>query len=524
MLPGYDPFAGADSFTYDEEAGETPVAFFRECLTHVKGKWAGQPLILEPWQESFIRNLFGWKRADGTRRYRQALMFVPRKNGKTAIAAGICLYVLNCDNEPGAEIYGAAHDYKQACLVFQQARGMVLQEPVLEKRCKIFNGQSKAITREDTMSAYKPLASVAEGNHGLNTHLGIIDELHAQAERELYDVIKTSMGARRQPLLICITTSDYSRPESICNELHDYASKVRDGVVPDLAFLPCIYEAKREDDWTKPEIWAKANPNIGVSISEEFIAAECEEAKRRPAYENTFKRLQLNIRTEQAERWIDLASWDACGEPFDEEMLLGRECFAGLDLAASRDISALSLVFKVDETYYVLPFFWAPEKKAWDRKQRDRVDYVTWAQRGFITLCPGDTTDFESIRASVNELRSKYMIRELAFDRWQAADLTNRLKDDGLCVEPFGQGYASMSVPTKRLDKLIAEGRMRHGGNPILRWMAANVSVVKDSADNWKPCKKTSGDKIDGITATIMALGRSLMAPQFDGSFLTIVE
>ena len=317
LVPGYDPQATAGDCWFDEEAADKVVGFFADCLVHVKGEFAGRPFLLEPWQQAIVANLFGWKRPDGTRRYREAFIFVPRKNGKSILAAGICIYMLFCDGEWGAEIYCAAAERDQAALVFDVAKQMVNHEPVLRDACRIY---TKAITIESMGSTFKAISADASTKHGYNAHCAVIDELHAQKNRELVDVLITSTGARRQPLIVHITTSDFERP-SICNEKHDYASKVRDGIIEDRAFLPVIYEAGRDDDWTNPEVWAAVNPNYGVSISKEYLAHECQRAQEAPTYENTFKRLHLNIRTEQDVRWISMERWERCGGPVDAEAL-----------------------------------------------------------------------------------------------------------------------------------------------------------------------------------------------------------
>ncbi|KKL20610.1 hypothetical protein LCGC14_2453730, partial [marine sediment metagenome] len=343
LIPGYDPVSTAGECTFDEKAAQHVIDFFTECLTHVKGDMKGQPFILQPWEQAIVANLFGWKQPDGARRYREAFIFIPRKNGKTTLTAGIVLYTLFCDGEPGAEIYSAAKDREQAALLYEQAKGMVLQEPELSSRSTLY-ATYKSIVIASEGSSYKAISAEASTKYGYNTHLAIIDELHAQHNRELVDVLMTSTGARRQPLIIHITTSDYER-ESICNEKHLQASKVRDGITKDPSFLPVIYEATIDDDWADPKVWAKANPNLDVSLPTKYLERECQHAKEVPAYENTFKRLHLNIRTEQATRWISMESWDACDEKIDLADLVGRDCYAGLDLASKIDVASFVLLF-----------------------------------------------------------------------------------------------------------------------------------------------------------------------------------
>ena len=507
-LPGYDPFASAGECSFDEETAQRAIAFFEECLIHIKGERAGERFLLEPWQKAIVANLFGWKRADGTRRYREALIFVPRKNGKSLIAAGLCNYMLFCDGEPGAESYCAAAERDQAALVFDVAKQQVLREPTLARFAKVYQ---KAIAVESVASSLKAISADASTKHGYNAHCVVIDELHAQRNADLVEVLLTSTAARRQPLVVHITTSDFDR-ESICNSKYDYATKVRDGVIEDPSFLPVIYEASRDDDWTDPTTWAKANPNLGVSVSREYLEHECRRAQDSPTYENVFKRLHLNIKTEQDVRWLSLATWDASAGHVDPEELRGRECFGGLDLASTTDVAAFSLVFPQSGSYSVLPFFWIPEENARERERRDRVPYLTWARQGLVEMTPGKVIDYTFIRKRIGELAEQYQIREIAVDRWGAAQITGQLADDGHAMVLFGQGFVSMSEPSKELERLVLSARLRHGGNPVLRWMASNVCVEMDAAGNIKPSKRRSSEKIDGVVATVMALGRATVA------------
>ncbi len=497
------------------------MVFFHEDLTHVKGALARQPFILEDWESAIIVNLFGWMHPKtGLRRYREALVMVGRKNGKTPMAAGILLYTLFRDDEPGAEVYGAASEYKQASLVFEHARGMVFQNSELRASCQVYNGQAKSVQlgEETGFSTYRVISSDAYSSHGYNTHAAVVDELHTQANRDLVDALMTSTGAREQPLVVYITTSDFEREGSICNEKHAYACQVRDGIITDRSFLPVIYEASRDDDWTDPKVWAKANPNMGVSVSREYLERECKRAQDLPTYENTFKRLHLNIRTEQDIRWLSMDQWDAGDGAVDPASLEGAMCFAGLDLATTTDVAALVLLFPGDDgTFDVLPYFWAPKDGATKRQKRDRVPYLTWARQGFLELTDGNVVDYDVIRKRVKELSETYNIRELAIDRWNSTQLQTQLMGDGLEVVKFGQGFASMTAPSKELEKLVLGCKLRHGGNPVLRWMASNVSVEQDAAGNLKPSKKKSTEKIDGIVSLVMALGRALESDGNDG-------
>jgi phage terminase large subunit-like protein len=503
LLPGYDPIATREDCCFDEDAASKAISFFESYLSHVKGEKAKKPFLLEPWQQAIIGCIFGWKRPDETRRYREVFILIPRKNGKTALAAGIALYVMFCDGEKGAEIYSAAAERDQAALVFEHAKGMVLQNPKLSGHAQIY---TKAITIESIGASYKAISADANTKHGFNTHFAVIDELHAQKNRELVDVLKTSTGARRQPLIVHITTSDYDRP-SICNELYDYASKVRDGIINASQFMPVIYEAKPEDDWQDPKVWAKANPNLGVSIGLNYFREAFNEALEKPTCRNTFKRLHLNIRTEQDVLWLPMEKWDAC-HTFDMNELEGKECYAGIDLASTSDISAFVLFFP--ESCALLPFFWVPSSTA-VKRQRDRVPYQTWIDQQLMEKTEGDVVDYDVIRRRVNEIGKVYNIQEIAIDRWNSTHLQTQLTGDGFTVVPFGQGFASMSAPSKELEKLVVGGELSHNNNPVLRWMASNVAAETDAAANIKPSKKKSSEKIDGIVAAVMAIGRAMV-------------
>jgi len=511
LIPEYDAIETAGSCLFDVKAAQDALDFFPDWLKHVKGDKAGTPFVLEPWEAAIVANLFGWKRPDGTRRYREALLYVPRKNGKTCFAAGLVVFTMNTDKEPGAELYSAAADRDQAGLVFDQVEGMVIQEPELRKRSTVY---AKAITLKDGSATYKKISADANTKHGYNVHMAIIDELHAQPNRDLVDALLTATGARSQPLIIHVTTADFDRP-SICNEKYDYATKVRDDLIEDEAFLPIIYEVTPEDDWTNPKVWQKANPNIGVSFRRDYLEREFKRAQESPAYENTFKRLHLNLRTEQAVRWLSLEAWDK-GALLDDADFGLVKWYAGLDLASTTDLAAFVLYSQENDA--VVPFFWVPEDSAEKRERRDRVPYMTWARQGLITMTPGNVIDFDRIREDIKGIGERFNIQEIAVDRWGSQQIQTQLQGDGFEMVPFGQGYASLSAPTKELEKLVVSGHLRHGGHDVLRWMASNVTVEMDAAENMKPSKKKSTEKIDGIVALIMAIGRAIALGEGAGS------
>lgn len=521
LIPGYDPIATAIGCMFDDgtgtmvagdcwfdvEAAELAVEFFPECITHVKGAMAGMPFVLRPWQQAIVGCLYGWKRPNGTRRYRRGLVFVPRKNGKTTLAAGLGSKALVCDGELGAEIYCAAADRPQAALVFGQAKAMFHAEPWLEGQVTVYK---KAIEHHKTGGVFSVVSADADTKHGYNTHLAIIDELHAQKNADLVDAFDTSTGARVEPLILHVTTSDFDRP-SICNEICDYGRQVRDGILRDESFLPVMFEldGADKDRWDEPKMWYKANPNLGVSLSLDYLTRQCNKAKESPRFENTFKRLHLNIKTEQDSRFLNMELWDKCGGDVDPEALIGQLCYGGLDLASTTDVASFQLYFP--DTHSVLSYFWIPADGAHQRERRDRVTYSAWAREGLIKMTPGNVIDYATIKADICELGKRYNIRDTGGDRWNLEMLRQEMAEIGVDIIGFGQGFASMSAPTKELERLVLSGELRHGGNAVLRWMAANTMVASDPAENIKPKKphKSSPHRIDGIVALVMAIGRA---------------
>jgi phage terminase large subunit-like protein len=494
-------------FYFDDAAADRAVKFFGRWLKHQKGEFAGQPLDLDQWQaDQIIRPLFGWRRSNGTRKYRTAYVEVPRKNGKTTLAAGVGLYLLFADGEQGAEIYSAASDREQAAIAFDLARSMVEGEPALRKRAEVYR---RSIVVPSTGSSYKVLSADARSKHGFNAHGIIFDEVHAQPNRELYDVLHTSTGARRQPIEFLITTAGIYDPESIAWQLHSYAERVLSGEIDDPTFLPVIYGAPKEADYREASVWEAANPGMGISVKADYLAAEAKRAEEEPSYENTFRRLHLNQWTEQVTRWIKKEEWEECiGEVPD---LSGRQCFPALDLSTTTDISALALLFPPvldGEPNYLLTFFWCPENKVRKASQSDRVPYDAWVRDGFMTATPGDTVDYSFIRKQVNDLSKLYRFGEFAYDPWNATQLALQLQDeDGLPMREHRQGFISMNEPSKEFERMVIARQIVHPGNPVMTWMISNSSVKRDASGNIKPDKERSTGRIDGVVAAVMAVG-----------------
>lgn len=486
---------------------------FIEGLKHTKGEFAGKPFILTKWQwDRIIQPLFGTLNKDGSRQYRTAYIELPRKQGKTTLAAGIALYLTFGDGEYGAEIYSAANDREQASLVFNEAADMVRQTG-LAKHAKVIDS-TKRIVFYKRNSFYRAISAEAFTKWGYNAHGIIYDELHAAPNRELWDVLTTSQGARRQPLIVVITTAGYDR-NSICWELHDYAKKVEQGIVKDKTFLPVIYAAGDDDNWLDEGVWAQANPALMVKGNEnafrqiDEIRMLAKRAQETPALEMTFRRLYLNQWVNSSERWLKMDTWDSCNGKVEAED--GRTCYAGLDLSSTTDLTALALDFpREDGTHDAMMRYWIPEDTAVEKEKKDRVPYRLWAKQGFITLTPGNVIDYDFILQELLQLRQKYNIAEIAFDRWGATKLVQDLIDEGFTTIPFGQGFASMSAPTKELMTLALSKKIRHGGHPVLRWNADNLVVQMDPAGNLKPDKVKATQKIDGMVALIMALDRAV--------------
>ena len=494
---------------YDESLADRAVAFI-EQLPHTKGKWAGQRFWLFPWQERIVRDVFGIVKEDGKRQFRTAYVEISKKNGKSELAAAVALYLLYADREPSAEVYGAAADRQQASIVFDVAKQMVDMTPALLKRSKIM-AATKRIVNYSNAGFYQVLSAEVGTKHGLNVSGLVFDELRAQPNRKLYDVLTQGSGdAREQPLYFLITTAGTDR-NSICFELHQKAMDILKGQKVDHTFYPVVYGLADDDDWKSEKNWYKANPSLGQTIQIDRVREQFHEALENPAEEAVFKQLRLNMWVSSTTAFIPEEIFNKGNTPIDMDSLLGRECYGGLDLSSTGDITALVLMFPPrteDENYICLPFFWVPEDTIPIRVRRASVPYDVWVKQGYMKATEGNVIDYNFIEAFINDLNTKYNIKEIAVDRWNATQLIINLEGDGFTMIPFGQGFREMSPPTKEFYKLLMEGKITHGGNPVLRWMALNVVVDRDAADNIKPTKARSAEKIDGIVAAIMALDR----------------
>ena len=498
-----------------EEKGQAladrAVAFINS-LKHTKGVWYGKNFELLPWQDKIVRDIFGTIKPNGYRKYNTAYVEIPKKQGKSELAAAIALYLTCGDGEYGAEVYGCAADRQQASIVFDVAVEMINQCPALKKRCKILASQ-KRIVYLPLKSFYQVLSAESYTKHGLNVHGVIFDELHAQPNRALYDVMLTGSGdARKQPLYFLITTAGTDR-NSICWEVHQKAEDIINGKKNDPTFYPVIYGIKDDDDWTDEKNWYKANPSLDITVDIEKIRAAFNNAKENPAEENLFRQLRLNQWVKQSVRWMPMDKWNLCSYPIDKERLKGRVCYGGLDLSSTTDITAFVLVFPPEDEdgkYEILPFFWLPEDTLELRVRRDHVPYDTWKAKGLIMTTEGNVVHYGFIEKFIEELGTQYNIKEIAYDRWGAVQMVQNLEGMGFTIVPFGQGYKDMSPPSKELMKLVLEKKIAHGGNEVLEWMVDNIYIKTDPAGNIKPDKEKSTEKIDGAIALIMALDRAI--------------
>ena len=521
-----------DGCWFDEAAAEHVVEFFRKYLRHSKGRqWAGQPFHLLPWEDDALRRLFGWKRADETRRYRRGGIWIPKKNGKSTLAAGIELYMLVGDDEPGAEVYIGANDRAQAGIIYTEAANMVRRSMDLRKRLSPVDSR-KTIAYPGMNALLQAMSSDVATKEGLNAHAVIIDELHAMRARAFWDAIWYAGASRQQPLMLSISTAGVYDPNSIGWEQYQYAKGVIAGGKPgddgikDWAFFAMVYEADPKDDWRSPTTWKKANPSFGVTIDPQTFAEECREAQAEPRKENTFKRYRLNMWVQQVTRWIPLETWDANDvHPVAAEALHGAPAEGGLDLGSVSDLSAFVKLFDCPhdpDALDVVARFWVPEdalkeeeetidgKKRRNNRNPNAQLYQQWVKDGYLETTPGNVTDYDFIEAAILEDAQTFELRTVAIDRlFQGQEVSNHLMNEGVNVVAIGQGFLSMGAPMKEFERRWTSKRIHHGGNPILRWMAGNCEVKQDPHGNLKIVKPNSSNdprKVDGLVALVEAL------------------
>ncbi|WP_020475249.1 terminase large subunit [Zavarzinella formosa] len=494
---------------FDERAATAVFRFFA-LLRLAKGKWAGKPFKLEPWQKFVLGCAYGWKREDGLRRFREVHLEVARKNGKTEVAAGNSLYLLVVDGEQGGEVYFAATKKEQAEIAFDAAAKMAAKSPILVGRVKVYAG---SLVHAASGSKAIPLGADAKTQDGLNPSGISRDELHQWKGRDFWDVLETATGARSQPLGLSITTAGHNK-FSIWWERRERCLMMLSKKLDDDELLALIYTLDEGDDWTDLANYIKANPNLGVTVRIEELAKRCEQAKQTPGAVNAFKRLRLNIPTDSAERWIDEEQWAKCRDPIDEAELRGRKCFAALDLSQTLDLTALGLIFPptgADLRWRYIVRHFLPKDVVRQRSEKDRVPYDQWAAEGLLILTEGNCVDYAAIKLRVIADALVFQIVALAYDRMFALPVIQELQDEGIECIPWGQGYLSMNAPTKELSRQIASGELAHQGDKVLDWEAGNVCIETDAAGNVKPSKRRSGEKIDGFAAMCSGLGVALL-------------
>lgn len=519
------PGGRARGLKWKPEVAQDVFDFFEGLLKHSKGKWAGRAFTLQPWQHFALGSLFGWFK-DKVRRFTIGHVEVARKNGKTTLASGVGLKLLVVDGEPGAEVYTAATKKDQARITHEESVRMVKASPDLAESVRVFKSN---LSVEATDSKYEPLTAEGDSLDGLNVHGAILDELHAWKQRLLWDVLETATGARRQPLFLVTTTAGVGRG-GIWWERREAAIRALKARGPedagfDDSLFALIYTLDDGDDWTDEKNWVKANPSLGVTVRVEELREKCRQARETPGKQNPFKRLRLNVPTEQVDRWLDLAVWDEGADATDPESLKGRPCWGGLDLAKVKDLSALALLFppqEEGEKWKLLTWFWVPEEDVGVRSKRDRVDYDRWAAGGRVVATPGNTTDFRFIQAEISRLCQVYDVRRIAFDRMFAGPLVNDLTDEGVPMLEFGQGFLSMAQPTAEFERLVVGRQLQHDGHPVMRWCVGNVAVRQDPAGNLKPDKGKSTERIDGVVAAVMALGAAMADTETGGTTVEV--
>lgn len=497
---------------------------FIERLPLVKGEWAGKNFSLMPWQwEDVIKPAFGTlKSKGGPRQYRTVYIEIPKKNGKTPLSAAIGLYMLCADGEASPEVYLAAADREQAGYIYQYAEPMVQEHPTLRKNLTVL-GSRKRIINPRNHGFMQVLSAEAYTKHGINPSCIIFDELHAQPNDELFNTLVSGTHyARKQQIIIVLTTAGVWDTESIWWRTRERAIKIRDGALEDPTFLPVLYIADRiKDDPNDEEVWKRVNPSLGHIFDIEKVREDFNTAKTDPIAFNNFLRFRLNIPTADLTQAIKPEDWKKCSGVVDEEALRGRPCYAGLDLSATTDLTALVLVFPPEgpeEKAQIVCRFWCPADKLEERSKRDSAPYYVWTQRGHLTATPGGVIDYNYVLEQIRQDCIKFDLRDIVFDRWGSQKLVNDLLAMGFEDEKneyaqrhliqFGQGYASMSAPSKELIRMVVSGDLNHGCNPVLTWMCSNMVFREDPAGNIKPDKSESADRIDGMVALVMSLDR----------------
>lgn len=513
--------SGAErGLVFSDEHARHVLRFF-DFLRHSKGTFGGQLFQLAPWQSFFLALLFGWLNADGTRRFRKSYWEVARKNGKSTLLAGIGLYLLIGDGEPGAEVYTAATKLDQAKITHKESKLMVAQSPELRRHLEV---QKEEIFLPGTANCYKPLGADAKTHDGLNPHGAIIDELHAHPSRDLWDVLETALGARAQPLMLAITTAGFNTEGSICLEQRNYVLRVLEGVFDDDTYFGVIFtldgydaaesdDSAEKDDWKDRENWIKANPNLGVSVFEENLASAVRTAINEPAAASNVLTKRFNIWVRAAHLWMTMPKWKACGAAYTfADLATAIKVYGGLDLASVEDICSLGLVFEFADgsRRRLWGKHYLPEDTALNPEHRNHHLYELWHRQGWLTLTPGPVTDYNFIKRDILELCGTLPVLEIAFDRFNSSQLVTDLLAENVPMVGFGQGHLSMNPAMKEMGRMVLARELEHPNDPVLTWAVSNVVAKKDEAGNIKPDKAKSQNKIDPAVGAIMAIGRAV--------------
>jgi len=508
---------------FNEAKAKHAIQFIETLCTHTKGKWAGKPFVMIDWQREMIWELFGRVKEDGFRQYRTCYNEIPKKNGKSELGAAVALLMTCADGEIGGEVYSAAADKEQAGLVYAVAAQMVRQNSVLNNRLKIIDSRKRIVDYQSN-TFYQVLSKETCSKHGLNPSAILFDELHAQKTRELWDILVEGTDyARMQQLILAMTTAGIYDVHSICWEVRDHSRQVKEGLIEDKSILPVMFCAdKDKDDYRDEKVWEKVNPSLGHIFSMEKIREDFDRVKNNPVRLNNFKRFRLNIWVNQVNRWLEMDSWDYCNDPVEIAQLIKRTCYGGLDLSSTTDLTAFVLVFppvEEGEKWKIVPHFYVPKDTIIKRSKEDRVPYNIWEEQGFLTATTGNVVDMDYIRRDVNNAAGIYNLKEVAFDPWGAVKLASDLDNkDGITMVQFRQGYKSMAPAMKEFEKKVLGRELAHGGHPVLRWCADNLVVDIDAAENVKPAKDKARERIDGMVALVMALGRAIVHVEEDCS------
>jgi phage terminase large subunit-like protein len=499
--------ATAGSTVWCADSARHAIEFIERLCRYTEGAWAGKPFVLLPWQRALVGNLYGWKRPDGTRRYRQAHILIPRKAGKTELAAALALYHLLADDEPTPEVVGIARDRSQAKLCLTRASRMALAEPLIAQRTEQYQGR---LVAPQSYGVYKVLSADAPSAHGLHVSAAIADEVHAmENRRELWEAVMTAMGARQQPLMVSITTAGVLR-ESLEHDLFTYGQRVCEQTISNPSFLPCLHYADAEAPWDKEETWRQANPSLGYTTKVEWYEQEAKRAHDQPSYESPFRTYYLCQHITAAERWIRMSEWEGCMEEIDLDRLRGLPCYMGIDLAQTTDLSCVSVVWVDGDRLIVRCWSFAPEVGAQIRARRDGVPYLEWSRRGWLTITGGDTTDYSYILKQIDELAQRFRPRIIGYDPYNAQNLAHELESKGLNVVRVPQSFLNLSTPTRMWERAISGKKLSHDGNPVLSWAMSNTVIERDASENPRPSKRRSVERIDPVVASIIAVAASL--------------